>query len=301
MRDWRAKWWNRILISYGRGLPYFPKKWKIVESLAPNAAGAWQNLPPVKRRGIVFDLDPIDLLQRSIYYLGVYEVWETRFLERTVRPGWVVVDAGANIGYYTLIFARLVGSEGCVLALEPAESRHSALVRNVALNKVANVRVSRVALADQCGECSIVQPPKANLGNFRLARQGEAGQETAPLVTLDHIISGQHLDRLDLIKVDIEGAETRFLNGGRDSIARFRPTIMIELNTAALGQSGSRPEDVIGFLEGFGYRFFRTSWNGLHPLKGLPGPDEYFNVIAIGNGGRAPNSSEERLDCCATS
>jgi FkbM family methyltransferase len=280
LREWRANCWNRALITYGQGLPYFPGKWQIIESLAQKAAVAWNNLSPVKRRGILFDLDPIDLLQRSIYYLGVYEPWETRYLERTVKPGWVVVDAGANIGYYTLIFARLVGGEGCVLAFEPAGSRYRALIKNIALNGVANVRAFRVALADQLGECSIVQPHGANLGNFRLARQDEWGQEKAPLTTLDHMVSSQHLDRLDLIKVDIEGAEIRFLHGGRESIARFLPTIMIELNTSALGQSGSSPEDVIAFLRDFGYRFFRTSWKGLHPLEELPGPDEYFNAIA---------------------
>jgi FkbM family methyltransferase len=284
MTDWRAKCWDRALLTYGQGLPYFPGKWHIVESLAEKASRAWQNLSPVKRRGIKFELNPTDLLQRSIYYLGVYEVWETRFIERIVRPGWVVVDAGANIGYYTLILAQLVGSGGCVLAFEPAESRHRALLRNLKLNKIDNVRAYRVALADRLGRCSIVRPADANLGTFRIARRDEHGQETVPLTTLDQVVSSQHLDRLDLIKVDIEGAESRFLNGGRDTMERFRPTIMIELNPAALRQFGSRSEDVIAFLKSFGYRFFRTSWNGLHTLKDLPGTDEYFNIIAIATG-----------------
>jgi FkbM family methyltransferase len=141
------------------------------------------------------------------------------------------------------------------MAFEPAESRHEALLKNIVLNKRANIRTSRVALADQLGECSIVQPSGANLGNYRLAIHDERGQETVPLTTLDHIASTRGLDRLDLIKVDIEGAEAQFLKGGRETIERFRPTIMIVLNTAALREFGSRPEDVITFLKDFGYLF----------------------------------------------
>ena len=110
-----------------------------------------------------------------------------------------------------------------------------------------------------------------------------------PLTTLDHVIEGQLRDRLDLIK-DIEGCESRFLVGAKEGIARFRPITMIELNRAAVAQFGATPEEVVTFLEGYGYRFYQPSWNGFLPLAQLPGPNDYFNVTALNSSSSAQNS-----------
>ena len=280
MADARAAAWDRLLLAYGLGLPYHPRKWRVLELLAPKAAATWDRPRVVERRGLRFELDLHHAIPRDIYYLGEYERWESRYLRRVVKPGWIVVDVGANIGYYAMLFGKLVGGSGAVHAFEPAASTHRSLVRNVALNHADNVHVHRLALSDRRRESRLVRfdlNPALN----RIAQPGEAGAEDIRVTTLDAFVEDAHLSRLDLIKVDIEGAEGEFLGGAEATITRFSPILMIELNAGALERFGCRPEEIRERIAAMGYAIRRPTWRGMVPVDRLPEPGEYFNIVAV--------------------
>jgi hypothetical protein len=95
--------------------------WRLIRRVAARASGTWALPRRARCRGSVFELDLQDAHQRSIYYLGVHELRETRFLERTVKPGWVVCDVGANMGYFSLLLSHLaVGGDGICVRTDDA-------------------------------------------------------------------------------------------------------------------------------------------------------------------------------------
>jgi FkbM family methyltransferase len=274
-----ARFWNALLVAYGRHLPYHPRKWQILEALLPLAEGVRDVPRRVSRDGVAYELDLRHSMDRFLYYLD-YERWETRALRRIVQPGWHVLDVGANIGYYTLLFARLVGPTGRVYAFEPAEGTFESLARNVAFNPAAGacVRLLRLALADTEGSGALLFG--AHHGLTRLARAGEAGREDVPMTTLDGFMEGHGVPTVNLIKVDIEGAERQFLDGAAATIERHQPIIMIEVNPTALDVFGSTSQQVLERLREFGYTLYRPTWRGLRRLAEPPRIKHYLNVFA---------------------
>jgi FkbM family methyltransferase len=277
--DIAAKVWDRVLTLYGRWLPNHPGKWVVLNALARRAQPAW-NQPRIARcRGDWFELNLRHWVDRDVYFLQ-YEYWESKLLRRIVRPGWTVADVGANIGYYTLLFARLVGRSGCVYSFEPQASTYAALSRNISLNEPGNVRAFRLALSDSVGNVPLAatgERPHAT----HIAADGEASSERVPLITLDSFLVAEGARRLDLVKVDIEGYEMRFLAGAAETLARFRPIVQLELNPHMLARFEASPEAVVKQLADAGYRLYRLRHSRLRPLRALPAPGEIWNVLAF--------------------
>jgi FkbM family methyltransferase len=219
-----------------------------------------------------------DYPQRHVYYRD-FDPLETRFLRKTIKPGWVTVDAGANVGYYSFLLSQLVGAKGLVYAFEPFEDNWQRLSKTIELNSPTNLRASKLALSDSCGKTSIVPGPPGNSGKTHLSGCETEDSDLVDQITLDAF--ADDLKRLDMIKVDIEGCEERFLIGGVNTIARFKPVLLMEINPAALGNFGTTAENLTMRLCRLGYRLFRLTWLGLAPLRGLPQGDEYVNVVGI--------------------
>lgn len=164
-------------------------------------------------------------------WLGTWEFRKQQVLERFLRPGMTVYDIGAHAGFYTLIFSRLVGP-GQVVAFEPFGPNVRYLLEHVRLNGLSNVRIVQAALAD-----------KAGLEGFSSDRHASenslTGGTTAPLLvptlTLDEAVGTHGFPPPDLLKMDVEGAESRILEGARRTIDRHRPAIFIALHGAAQG------------------------------------------------------------------
>jgi FkbM family methyltransferase len=272
--------WDSALLIYGQRLPYHPRKWRVLAALAPLARPTWSRPRVAKRRGVWYQLDLQQFVDRYIYYLE-YERWETRFVERNVRPGWVVVDVGAHIGYYSLLFSRLVGATGEVHAFEPAPSTYDGLKRNIELNKAWNVSPYRIGLADSTQETSLLPGKGGDSGRAHLAPSQEPGSNRVLVTTLDRFVNERALRRLDLIKVDIEGAEQRFLSGAEHTVRRFRPILMIEVNPTMLELFGTGAEKLIQALSHYGYVLREPTWRGLRPLGSLPAAGQYCNVVAL--------------------
>jgi FkbM family methyltransferase len=170
---------------------------------------------------------------RSLEVYGEWTEDEVAVLCQALRPGDHVVDVGANVGTHTVPLARKVGPSGSVLAFEPQPRVFELLAANVAMNGLDNVRLHNVACAAAPGSLKLPDIDYGRPGNFGgvdLRAMHEASTRTArvidiPLVRLDDACD---LDRLRLLKIDVEGMETEVLGGAQRTIGRCRPLLYVE-------------------------------------------------------------------------
>jgi FkbM family methyltransferase len=166
---------------------------------------------------------------RGFFVFGEALEPELGFLHHFLRKGDVFVDVGANSGVFSMKAARCVQEEGCVLALEPLPDMLYTLYRNVNLNGFSNVRLRNFCLSDQTGtaEFWINHGRPASSG---LVRQDEQAARFSTLCfRLDELAAIEKLNRLDYLKIDVEGAETRILAGASGLIRQFKPIIQVEV------------------------------------------------------------------------
>ena len=210
---------------------------------------------------------------------------ELAALQRFVAPGDGFIDVGANIGLFALKGAHLVGRQGRVLAVEPGAASFARLVANLALNDLPQLIPVQAALSDRAGEMALYHialgdDPQA----FSLLPGGcQVASETVRVITLDQLARDQALERLDCIKIDVEGAEPMVIAGGGLTLARFRPIIIFEIN--APQAEGSR-HTAAGALTALGYRLHQLRGADLVALERLP--ESHGNLIAIHPSGPQP-------------
>ncbi|HUN52059.1 MAG TPA: FkbM family methyltransferase [Candidatus Sulfotelmatobacter sp.] len=202
-------------------------------------------------------------------------------LGRHIGAESIVVDVGAHAGQFAKLFAGLA-RRGHVYAFEPGAYARSILQPMVRLRGLNNVTVIAAGLSDAVGAATLSLPIKRRgnlgfgLGHLGAGNDGRAVRaETVPLTTLDRFVVETGLKRLDFIKADIEGWEMRLLEGARQSLARFRPVLMLELVAAHLARAGDRPEDAVALLQSLGYRAYRFDDLG-RALDGFIGGGDYL-------------------------
>lgn len=237
----------------------------------------WDQPVVVRRRGVTYELDLNDYLPRYLYFTGSWEPRETRTVERLVRPGATVIDVGAHLGYFTMLMSRLVGASGIVHAFEPAPATFAILQRTLALNRPANVRAYQVALADVEGQGRLLARDRANSGKNAV---DVAAGGPIPLTTLDRFAREAGLQRLDFLKADIEGSEARLLAGAWQTLERFRPHVLLEVNRPALLRYGSDPRTLIEGLTRIGYACKRVGWRSRPVRPRDLQEDHEFSVVA---------------------
>lgn len=192
-------------------------------------------------------LDARDSLKLSLF--GVYEPFETSLLERYVRPGDVVLDIGANIGYYTLLLARLVGPTGTVHAFEPEPSNFALLEKNVRTNGYHNVVLHQAAVGEVSGSTQLFLS-ETNLGDHQLGGAGN-GRRAVEVrqVNIDEVLTAEERP-VTFVKLDIQGAETGAIRGMERALRRAgRLTIFTELWPEGLRRCGSDAETYLGLLQ----------------------------------------------------
>jgi FkbM family methyltransferase len=172
-----------------------------------------------------------------------------------VNPGGVAIDVGANLGEWAVPLARRVGRSGRVLAIEPAPCAATALDKTLVANALVQAEVIRCAVGDHDGTVEFTAPivtsVRVDTGTARIG-PAAAGQEALKVVlrSLDSLVAERRLDRIDVIKIDVEGAERQALDGARASLTRFRPVLVLETGHEADGDRKA----IHNLLGGLGYR-----------------------------------------------
>jgi FkbM family methyltransferase len=176
----------------------------------------------------------LDLRAEKDLWLGTYEPNLLEAAAALVRPGDVVYDVGANLGYLTLLFARLAGPAGRVLAFEPLPANLDRLRRNLALNGLDQlVQVFDLAVADRAGRTRFLVHDSGGMGKV----EGAAGRDerygetiTVQAVDLDSFVFRRRHPPPQVVKLDVEGGEVLALPGMRRLLAEVRPALLLELH-----------------------------------------------------------------------
>lgn len=209
--------------------------WRRLElEVASRIQPGWPDKPRVvslAQHGLRMQIVPRDQIGRALYLYGEFEVRETRFVGAALQRGEVFVDVGANAGYYTLLASRIVGNEGLVVAFEPSVRIRAQLERNVLLNGVANASIRPQAISREQGKASFFEsadPRNSGTASLQPGPGRVASPETVATTTLDEV-ADELGRRIDVLKVDVEGAELDVIAGGERTLSsREAPTIVFE-------------------------------------------------------------------------
>jgi FkbM family methyltransferase len=203
-------------------------------------------------RGVFLDADLDTAIGLHVYRHGWCDA-AAGALDRLLDRGDVVVDGGANIGAFSLVAASVVGPEGAVHAVEGAPATVALLRRSVLANPGYAICVHEVALADAEGVLDFTTF-EAGSGYSSFAPAAEGTATRVPATTLDALTAP--LPRVDLVKLDLEGAELRALRGAGRLLAERRPTLLLELEPSHLARQGGSLAEVEALLTAAGYTAF---------------------------------------------
>jgi FkbM family methyltransferase len=207
--------------------------------------------------GDVFDADLSSILEWHLWAFGSYERHFAELFSYLVSPGDRCVDVGANVGVHTVRLARLVGTDGEVIAIEPDPDVVQRTHRNIALNGLDNVRIIGAAASERAGETRLYRPSPRDTNRARASLMHHTyltgATTTVPVVSVDDVCAGEPVA---LIKIDVEGHEAAVVRGAIDTIARHAPAVVFEYAPELL-------DDVVeqtpfGWLSELGYEIFRV-------------------------------------------
>jgi len=227
----------------------------------------------VRRRGIRWELDLSEGIDFSIYLLGAFEPGTANTLQKLVKPGDIVFDIGANIGAHTLGLAQSVGPSGRVYAFEPADFAFAKLRRNLALNPELQARTHPqqlllAATPSQIAEREIYASwPLEKDDSVHPKHRGRlVSTAHATVDTLDAFVARQGIARLDLIKMDVDGHELPVLQGGRETLRRFRPLLVMEMSPYVHAEQHQSFAEFVELLKSAGYSLRNTDNGKAVPL-----------------------------------
>jgi len=231
---------------------------------------------PIGRRSVV-RINTATYMGWCLFFLGSNDPALAWAIGRLVQPGDHVLDVGANTGAVALLLAEAVGDAGHVTAVEAHPAVAAELRENLRLNPWAKVRAIEGAVAETAGSVRLrgFEPGAVNQGTSSLSSgEGIAMEAT----TIDALAAG--MERLDWIKVDVEGHDLAVLRGGEATIQRFRPRIIFEHEPLGWMRPGADVDAAFAWLRGLGYRLFviRNGW--LADLEHGE-PEHLANILAV--------------------
>jgi FkbM family methyltransferase len=236
-------------------------------------------IPPGKivytREGLRIRVMP-DGMYRSVFFWGNYEPYHTKIYRRIVRESDVVLDVGANFGWFSALFAQWVGEDGRVHSFEPVPFIHDLAVETLALNGVeSRVQLNPFGLGRENAPISMFTYaglPHGHATAFDLGRK-DAVQHDARIRRLDEYCEENGIASFRFMKVDVEGFEPDVFEGGRKVLSREdAPIIAFEINSDCLRRRHLRSRDVIEALRALGYTDF-YGFSIRSGVKRLESPD----------------------------
>lgn len=238
---------------------------------------------------------PDEALSQCIIKDGFYEAYETEWFTNIVRAGDTVVDIGANMGWYTLIASRIVGNTGKVIAFEPEQSNFELLTKNVSTNGMDNVTCYQKAVGENNRTVLFYKCPE-NSGHH-CAWERDTSWDSKPIqqVSLDAILADE--PHVNVIKIDVEGAEHLVLAGAKKTIERSSNLVLfLEVWFSGILRNGGNPCELLEYLDSAGFRLYQIiEWNKLlRPLDSMdslrleichsnPNSNTLMNLLCIKN------------------
>ncbi len=243
----------------------------------------------VERYGARIHLNPHDPVVSGALALHVYEKPGTRFFLRAIQPGMTFLDIGANVGYYSALALARLGPHGRVVAVEPDPESFAYLRRTIAANGENRVTLVNKGLAAAPGTLRLYRN-LSNRGDNRFYANDLAGDSIeAEVARADDLLAGLGIDRVDCIKMDVQGFEGQVLAGLERTIRNSGSLVMLsEFWPWGLGQAGSDPLEVLARLRQLGCELYELSADGSTVPLADPGAfigryqgRKYANIVAL--------------------
>lgn len=202
----------------------------------------------------MYDLPPSDVIGGAIVLCGFYERDLTRELTRLGRNGGLLIDVGANMGYFSLVWAAQKASNK-VIAVEASQRNIERLSKNVRDNGLeGRISIVGAAAGETAGRCEFDPGPPDQSGWGRIRHESTINSSEVDVVTLDSLCQGR---RVDVLKIDVEGADTLVLYGCKDLLAQNRiGVIYYEQNMHGMKQLGVKRGDAEAYLRSMDYTVF---------------------------------------------
>jgi FkbM family methyltransferase len=212
-------------------------------------SGLTQNCEIITKfdQNIQIKLNLDDWIQKQIFYFGRYEIEkkETLFWQKMIKHNGIILDIGANIGYYSLMAAVRIGSSGKIFSFEPVTNTYRKLLFNISLNGFKNIYPQKVAVSNSMGEIELFVADEKNTGSSSIALHVSFSgvKERVNTITIDNFLNEKNeISEVDLVKIDVEGCEPMVIEGMKETMKRFRPIILIEILDERLKTIGSSKE-----------------------------------------------------------
>lgn len=244
--------WFQLKIRFGMAkLPFCPVRYRLVTAGKPDFFYLWTRVMPF--------MDP----ERGAadFSLWGWDVRELRFLRNFLRPGMQFLDVGAHHGLYAILARNMVGETGRVAAVEPAPPVRCRLKWHLWLNGAGDVRIFPCVVGAQEGTATL-HIPTGGVDTVSSLRpqptmRGALKEVRVPMRKMDNLAREAELDRLDLVKLDVEGAEEEALDGAADLLARQRPLWLFEALDATGAAWGSSGQTLVKRFQGAGHRIYQ--------------------------------------------
>lgn len=270
-----------------RRFPWEAGRWRLIPYALQQCRQAYvtPELRVVRtRHGFRMKVDVSEWLGRHIFVTGEYEPATSAVFRACLSPGMTFIDVGANAGYFSLLASKCVGAGGKVLSFEPLPIVRRALTTNLELNAVRNCTVFDVALSNAADEVEFFAGPESHYGVSSLRPLADASQKIKVQTRrMDDVLdAGQSVD---LVKIDVEGAEAHVLEGMTGVLVRCKPDVVLEVSPAYLTEMGRSVGDLDRIFAEHNYMLFAIENEGLRQLTDLSSyPSDQFNAFATRRG-----------------
>jgi len=191
-------------------------------------------------------------LSRDLFFDGIREPQATALVQRLVKKNMRVLDVGANIGYYTIMFSKLVGTNGSVRAVEPISKNFTLLKENIALNNSHNVAAYQLALSEKTCKSTLFVSKQSNLSSMTKNQYTQAGSIDVECLSLDEFIKKFCGGNVDFIKMDVEGHEYEILMPSKRIHQAKSLSMFVEIHPALIGKA--KTTELLKHLKNSGFR-----------------------------------------------
>jgi FkbM family methyltransferase len=270
-----------LLKWYTQNFPFPFKGWKFLRAYMTRTGLVKKIFVKKIFNGSLMQLIPEDHVQQYLFWYGIYENETAKEFLKNINPSNCILDIGANVGYYSILAASKA-NKGKVFAFEPNINLHTQIKNSALLNKFTNIQIVPHAVSNvhnQELKLYISNADNKGMSALEIPENYSGLTETIICVTIDEWIKTANIQKVDIIKMDIEGAELKALHGMQNTLIKHKPILFIEVCNDTLKKFNSTSLQVFDYIINLGYNAYALQINGSLQLMNNYTETIDFNIV----------------------